>query len=170
LGDLLVCQPLVCSSDDGGGGRRRVGPQPSDQLVAPGLRPEVVSPVAVLRSLATHFDADLDEVTADYRNGTLARYFKRSDVPTPAVVAARSADHDEVPLDIRRKRLELWRRKMSWDEPPIDLKRARLALWERKIKMDDEEIRGIGRPEARSLQEFRRDRYGNAVDWHPAQQ
>jgi hypothetical protein len=62
---------------------------------------------------------------------------------------------------------------MEWDTPPIDLRRAKLELWRRKIEMDDEEL-GIG---ARSLDTTQarallatRYRYGNAVDWHPAQQ
>jgi HK97 family phage prohead protease len=134
------------------------------------------SSVAVLRSLSAYVNADLDEVTADYRNGTLARYFTRTDnvqsAPTPVAVAQRSQPGDSG-LDIRRRQLELMRRKMEWDTPPIDLRRARLELWRRKIEMDDDELRGlglIGSRESRSLPEPRRDRYGSAVDWHPAQQ
>jgi hypothetical protein len=43
FGDLLVCHFLICSGDHGGDRRRRAGLQQIHQLVAPGLRPEVVS-------------------------------------------------------------------------------------------------------------------------------
>jgi HK97 family phage prohead protease len=138
------------------------------------------SSVAVLRSLSAYVNADLDEVTADFRNGNLARYFTRTDnvqsAPTPLAVAQRSEPSaDDGLMDLRRRKLELWRRKLSWDEPTMDTRRARLKLWERKIRMDDEEL-GIVREarsrdtvEAQSLT-ARRDDHGNAIDWHAAQQ
>ena len=71
------------------------------------------SSVAVLRSLETHVNADLDEVTADYRNGTLSRYFTRIDnrdpVPTSLAVTQRSQRPEAggASVDLLRRRLEL---------------------------------------------------------------
>jgi hypothetical protein len=72
------------------------------------------SSVAMLRSPAAHVGAEYDEVTRDFETGNLARYFTRTDNRQPALVAQRSRDDD--PMSVRRKQLELMRRKMAMDD------------------------------------------------------
>jgi hypothetical protein len=130
------------------------------------------SSVTVLRSLAANRGADLDDVTRDFQNGNLARYFTRSDrtAPTPLAVAQRSAD--ESPMSVRYKQLELMRRKMEWDTPKISTQQAQLELMRRKMIMDDDgstfEVRTLDGRQAQALL-ARRAPNGDFVDWHPAQ-
>jgi Escherichia/Staphylococcus phage prohead protease len=132
-----------------------------------------------LRSFADRFGADESEVRRDFQNGELRRYFPDSGesvvidlAPTPLDVAHRSQSGE---LDLRRRKLELQRIKpfvdaglpINRNAGDLDLRRRRLAL--RKRCMDAETR---GEPvESRSAvaTDFRRDRYGHSLDWHPWQ-
>jgi hypothetical protein len=47
-------------------------------------------------------------------------------------------------MSVRRKQLELMRRKMEWDTPRISTQQPQLELMRRKMKMDAEELRHLG--------------------------
>jgi HK97 family phage prohead protease len=135
------------------------------------------SSALALRSLATHVEADYETVVEDAKAGNLQRYFVRTDQqvsapvtvpPTPLDVSYRSMEPNTSSVDLRRKRLELWAKKIEIDtghrpdEPRQQTTPERLLeLRRRKILWDNEPV------EARSLADFPRDRYGHAIDWHP---
>jgi|SRR6516165_1846846 hypothetical protein len=64
------------------------------------------SSVAVLRSLAANRGADPDDITRDFQNGNLARYFTRTDniQSAPALAESRAVTP---PTSVRQKQLQL---------------------------------------------------------------
>ena len=109
------------------------------------------SSVSALRSLARTMDAPLDEIQFDYQNGTLERYFVRTDnrgsIPTPLDVAQRSHDAAGSDIDFQRRRLELHAKRIQMgtghrpDEPRqlsteqrlLELRRRR-TLWDQPLR------------------------------------
>jgi uncharacterized protein len=94
--------------------------------------------VSALRSLARQMEASFDEVHADYQNGTLERYFIRSDnrdiAPTPALVEARSAAADGE-LELHRRRNALRAREYGYD-PATDPGYRLLEHYRRKLQWE----------------------------------
>lgn len=117
----------------------------SGKLLDVGPTPQPVyeqSSAVALRSFAARFDADIIEVEQDAENGSLSKYFTRSDMQQqPELVEARSGDGG---LDIRRKRNELQGKKRDSgksvvgndDAGMLDLLRRRNALYGRKLDGD----------------------------------
>lgn len=134
------------------------------------------SSALALRSLATHVEADYESVVEDAKAGNLQRYFDTRDNPVhidvgTELVEARSTGSGD--LDIRRRKLALKRKMMEAELTPrqravrdyrqqaadIMTRRARLRL--REHELDGMESRSL------ASADFPRDRYGNAIDWHP---
>lgn len=127
-----------------------------------GVRLLAISPVSVpayseatvsMRSFATQFDADLDDVVRDAQNGELRRYFpdnrqpvyidlgQRDAVPTPLDAAQRSHGGR---IDLQRRRLESHAKRIAMDtghrpDEPRQLSPAQRLLELRRRRMQWDE-------------------------------
>jgi Caudovirus prohead serine protease len=138
-----------------------------------GVRLTAISPVS-MRSFATQFDADLDDVVRDAQTGQLSRYFsdKHPVVIDVGVSGSGGVAVAEQRSDTRtpaQRLLELYRRKLEWNAP-VDTRTAaeRLtALYCKRLEWRAEPVE-----EKRGLDsDFARDSGGyHARDWHPAHQ
>jgi uncharacterized protein len=98
------------------------------------------SSVSALRSLARQVEASFDEVHADYQNGTLDRYFIRTDQHITAAPTVLPGEHRSDPaaaegeLELRRRRNALRARECGYD--PADPGQRLLEHYRRKLQWD----------------------------------
>src|SRR5262249_12097614 len=130
-----------------------------------------------LRSFSAKVDVPYEEIVESAKADNLRHYLIRTDqqvaapvtVPPTALAVAEARSTSDGGLEIKRRQLELMRRKAEWDTPPVDLHRARLDLWERKMRMDADDL-GL---EHRSLPRATvtvTDRRGHLVEVAPGEE
>jgi uncharacterized protein len=141
---------------------------------SPASTPAYPDATVAIRSFAVQYGVDdLDDVMRDaVIDGGLRRYTTRTDIaalPEGLVVAQRSAESNiDSDNDYLRRRLtEEIGNRIGYDRP-MTTQMARTIMRGRQLDMED--LRPV---EARSLPGYLdplapRDRYGNALDWHPA--
>lgn len=136
--------------------------------VSPVSNPAYLDSTVGLRSFAAHYGADPDDVIRDALAGVeLRRYYERTDLSVPAPVTVPPGElRSDGELDLRRRRNVVQRIKPLIDadeqvychDGELDIRRRRLELAQRMEWDAPVEVRS---------QDFARDRYGNALDWHP---
>jgi HK97 family phage prohead protease len=145
------------------------------QELSPVAVPGYLNTSAAVRSLAAQVGEDPQDVEARAAQGELRSLFTRTDLqvaapvtvpPTPLDVAEARGSRDDT--DVRRRKNELWARKISMDghrpDEPLTTAQRLLELRRRRMLWDQP-------VETRSLTDgFPTDHHGHAIDWHPAHQ
>lgn len=144
--------------------------------ISPTATPAYPQTNAAIRHLADQLGEDPDDIFELAGRDELRTLFQRTDlapppivsvepaVPTPLVVAQRYEPSPEM----MRYEMKSAKRKHDMDAEEstssVEMLRKEMALTEMRLNWEE---RGEF-VEARSVtQDFRRDRYGHALDWHP---